>query len=104
MGIKAEWEADAAYEQKLKLTDLKNAVKAMKLPVMDSELDKLFLSSSKSSARYLRNEIVHNFGPTNVGNVVKHSAVLNQKMHEFLENCTPEVLKYLKTNYANLLP
>jgi hypothetical protein len=36
--------------------------------------------------------------------IIKHSATLNQRMHEFLEQNTPLVLAYLKTKYAHLLP
>jgi hypothetical protein len=46
-------------------------------------------------ARYWRNEIVDNFGPSNVQNVVKHSATLNRLMHNFLESRTPAVLAFL---------
>jgi len=102
VGIKAEWEADLAYEQGLQLADLKIAAKAMSLPVTDTELDVLFKSDSNASARHWRNEIVHNFGPSNVDNVVTHSALLNKHMHDFLGKCTPAVLDYLKTKYAHL--
>jgi hypothetical protein len=103
VGIAAEWEPEEAYEQKLVLTTLKSAVRTMKLPVSETELDTLFLNSSKKSARHWRDEIVHNFGPTNVENVVMHSTTLNQRMHEFLEASTPVVLNYPKTKYAHLL-
>src|SRR5712692_10399712 len=104
VGIKEEWEAEAAYDRGLELADLKSATKAMKLPVKDGELDTLFLSSSKASARHWRNEIVHNFGPSNVKNVIAHSTVLNQRMHEFLEKSTPAVLNYMKANHPHPLP
>jgi len=104
VGIKKEWEAVDAYDQGLELANLKIAANAMKLPVTDAELNTLFQTSSKTSARHWRNEIVHNFGPWNVKSVIAHSAVLNQRMHEFLEKCTPAVLNYLSTKYAHLLP
>ena len=104
VGIEKQWEAEEAYAQALVLDTLKATVKSMKLPVTDADLDVLFLSSSKTSARYWRNEIAHNFGPSNVHNVIQHSAKLNKRMHEFLEDCTPHVLKFLTVKYAHLLP
>jgi hypothetical protein len=76
----------------------------MGLAILDAELDALFLSDDKTTARYWRNEIVHNFGPSNVENVVKHSATLNRLMHDFLASRTPPVPAYLKRTYAHLLP
>ena len=84
--------------------ELKLAVHGMGLAILDAELDALFLSDDKTTARYWRNEIVHNFGPSNVENVVKHSATLNRLMHDFLASRTPPVLAYLKRTYAHLLP
>jgi len=106
IGIRAEWEADEAYAQSLPLPTLKAAATAMKLPVTDGELDVLFLvkppPAQNTSARHLRNEIVHNFGPWNVENVVEHSDKLNMGMRRFLKKCTPAVLEYLDVNYAHL--
>ena len=76
----------------------------MELAIPDAELDALFVSDAKTTARYWRNEVVHNFGPSNVENVVKHSARLNRLMHNFLESRTPAVLAFLKRTYAHLLP
>ena len=103
VGIQKEWEAEVAYARGLDLSELKSAIKAMNIPATDDDLDELFLSNSVTSARYWRNEIVHNFGPSNVSNVMKHSLKLNFRMHDFLENCTPTVLRYLKANYEHLL-
>jgi hypothetical protein len=76
----------------------------MNLGVTDAELDVLFLRKSKASARYWRDEIAHNFGPSNIENVIQHSRTLNARMHKFLNICTPQVLNFLKANYAHLLP
>jgi hypothetical protein len=103
VGIAEEWEAKAAYDQSLELEMLKAGATAMKLPVSMAELDTLFLTGSRNSARHWRNEIVHNFGPSNVDNVVQNSTHLNRRMHDFLERNTPAVLKYLKIKYENLL-
>jgi hypothetical protein len=99
VGIHEKWKAEAAYEMTLELSELKSAVKALNLPTTDAELDNLFLSSKNTSARYWRNKIVHDFGPSNVANVLKNSVALNRQMHDFLDGCTPAILKYLKTNY-----
>jgi hypothetical protein len=103
VGINAEWEADDAYIQKLDLNDLKTAASAMQLPVTHTELDVIFLNkrTKNTSARYWRNEIAHNFGPSNVDNVIRYSAILNHRMQEFLEKCTPAVLNHLKRDDAN---
>ena len=104
VGIHKTWAADEAYEQSLHLSELKLAVHGMGLAIPDAELDALFVSDDKRTARYWRNEIVHNFGPSNVQNVVKHSTTLNRLMHNFLESRTPPVLAFLKRTYAHLLP
>jgi hypothetical protein len=104
VGIANEWEAEGAYNPKLplQLRELKAAAQRMNLAVTDAELDVLFLPTK--SARYWRNEIGHNFGPTNVKTVVHHSKTLNERMHKFLNTYTPQVLNFLKANYAHLLP
>ena len=66
-----------------------------------TELDALF-ANNNISARYWRNQIAHNFGPSNVKSVVQHSGVLNGKIHEFLKTYTSQVLRYLSTTYAHL--
>jgi hypothetical protein len=104
VGIAEQWEAEEAYDQKLVLDGLKVAAKAMNLGITDAELDVLFLSSSNTSARYWRDEIAHNFGPSNVDNVIQHSAILNTRIRQFLNTYTPRVLNFLKANYAHLLP
>jgi hypothetical protein len=104
VGISEEWDAEEAANRSLILPDLKAAASGMKLPVTDRELDALLETTGKKSARHWRNEIVHNFGPSNVSNIVKHGAKLNAPMRKFLDACTPAVLKYLKTNYSHLLP
>ena len=65
----------------------------MQLPVKHFELDVIFLTkkTKNTSARFLRNEITHNFGPSNVDNVIGHSTLLNHRMQDFLEKCTPAV-------------
>lgn len=103
VGIALEWEAEDAYDQPLGLEKLKSSAKALLLPVTTAELDTLFLTSSGNSARHWRNEIVHNFGPSNVDNIVRNSLHLNKIMHDFLEKNTPAVLKYLDVNYRHLL-
>jgi hypothetical protein len=102
IGINAEWEAEDAYKQQLRLDCLKSAATTMKLPMPETELDALFKSDDKTTARYWRNEIVHNFGPSNVQNVIKHSTNLNKRMHSFLDTYTPLVLAFLKKHYAHL--
>jgi hypothetical protein len=104
VGIHKQWEADIAYDKGLELDDLKAAAKAMNLPITDGELDALFVSKDKSSARHVRNEVVHNFGPSNVKNAIQHSAKLNKRMHKFLQDCTPRTLDFLKGSYSHLLP
>jgi hypothetical protein len=63
--------------------------------ISDADLKTLFDSKNTTTARYWRNEIVHNFGPTNVKNIVKHTVKLNKQMHDFLEAHTQSVLGHL---------
>ena len=104
VGIAPEWAADDAYgeDRSLHLHELKPAAKKLNLGIPDATLDLLFTRSDKKSPRYWRNEIAHNFGPSNVDNVVKHSATMNKTMHDFLKTYTPPVLAYLKKNYTNV--
>ena len=106
VGIHKMWDAKDAYDQSqpLHLSKLKTAVASMKLAIADAELDALFVSDDKTTARYWRNTIAHDFGPSNVQHVVNHSAALNGKMRKFLINQTPPVLDFLKKTYAHLLP
>jgi hypothetical protein len=105
VGIAKQWGAEQAYRrQNLELEELKAAAQATNLGVTDAELDVLFLSYSTTSARYWRNEIAHNFGPSNVENVIQHSTTLNSRMHDFLNTYTPRVLNFLRVKYAHLLP
>jgi hypothetical protein len=67
-------------------------------------LDALFSSSHVGSARFWRNKVVHDLGPSNVGGLISNSATLNKKMQKFLDIYTPASLAYLKTNYSHLLP
>jgi hypothetical protein len=85
------------------LVELKIAANAMKLRIPESLLTTLFKSSDSTAARYWRNRVVHDFGPTNVRNVVTHSTILNKKMHDFLKTYTPVVLAYLTKHYGHLL-
>jgi hypothetical protein len=105
VGIAAEWKADDAYEQdrNLHLHELKAAAGKIGLDIPDAALNGLFVGKDKKSARYWRNEIAHNLGPSNVENVVKHSAVFNMRMHEFLDTYTPAALKFLSVKYAHLM-
>jgi hypothetical protein len=110
VGISNEWAARDAYkpERSLHLDHLKPAVKRLNLGISNTTLEELF-GNAKTSARHWRNEIAHNFGPSNVENVVKESATKNKKMHDFLEAYTRPVLAYLKKTtrmcpHANAVP
>lgn len=105
VGIAREWEADDAYDpdRNLHLNEVQDAAQKMKLAIPDIVLKGLFVGKDKASVRYWRNEIAHNFGPWNVENVVKHSATMNEKMHDFLKEYTPPVLTYLKKHHSHLL-
>jgi hypothetical protein len=103
IGIHGQWPADDAYDRQLDLVELKIAANAMKLRIPESLLTTLFKSSDSTAARYWRNRVVHDFGPTNVRNVVTHSTILNKKIHDFLKTYTPVVLAYLTKHYGHLL-
>jgi hypothetical protein len=104
VGISNEWAADDAYKPQrgLHLHQLKPAVAKLNLGIPDATMEELF--GSKPSARHWRIEIAHNFGPSNVENVVKQSATMNKTMHHFLEAYTRPVLVYLEKNYSHILP
>jgi hypothetical protein len=50
------------------------------------------------SARDLRDAVVHNFGPTGVGYVLRKAGVFLPMMDRFL-SCRPQVLAYLRANW-----
>jgi hypothetical protein len=112
VGIYEGAAAQAAYKKSLDLSKLKQAAHLIGLPIIDDELEDLFAgprdsyvltrnSANGGSARMLRNNLVHEFGPTNAGHVLSHAAFFMPKMAALLA-CTPLVLDYLKAHFSHI--
>lgn len=114
LGIHARCPATAAYHHKqgLKLNDIKAAAAAVGLNISQQDLDWLFAdfneqhilkttSSCTNSARYLRNLVTHDFGPSNVARVAKHAPFHNPRMEAFL-SCVPAIFEYQKLHFAGV--
>ena len=113
-GIYARWPATTAYHHKqgLKLNDVKAAAAAFRLNISQQDLDWLFADfneqcilqttpSCTNSARYLRNLVTHDFGPSNVARVTTHAPLHNPRMETFL-GCVPAILEYQKLHFAGV--
>jgi hypothetical protein len=115
VGVANAWSADEVYGpgNSPRLDQIKPAVTVLRLTFPVQDLDHLFAKWNEPttakplqepiSARDLRDAVVHNFGPTNVCYVLRKAPILLPKMEGFL-GCRPQVLTYLKTHYAHLLP
>jgi hypothetical protein len=114
VGIHARRPADEVYHRKhiLRLSDIKVAAAAIGLTVPPQDLDWIFAESSEqnllqstsdwtSSARCLRNDATHDFGPTNVARVMKHAPFHNPKMQAVLA-CVPTILEYQRQHFAEV--
>lgn len=115
IGIHARWPVTKAYHHKrpLKLVEIQAAAAALALPVSVSDIQWLFADFNEqhllrsltpgvsSSARYLRNKLTHDFGPSNVAQIVIHASFLNQKLQSFLA-CAPAILEYQKRHFVSV--
>lgn len=115
VGIQARRAATEAYKPSRRLCshDIKSAAAALGLSISNKDLDYLFASSKeqgvlrsmrnscKSSARVLRNNLGHDFGPTNVGHIANHAGFFIPKMTRFLA-CASEVLAYQKKKFSGI--
>jgi hypothetical protein len=114
VGMHSRCPATAAYHhrQSLKLNDIKAAAAAFGLNVAPPDLDWLFAdfneqhllqatSSCTNSARYLRNLVTHDFGPSNVARVTGHARFHNSRMEAFLA-CVPAIFEYQKLHFAGV--
>ena len=99
----------------LKIQSLKKSCRSLNLPVSEDEIDWIFNAkcsgtgwdklissliangSSLKSARWLRNKLVHDIGPTHVSLIQKQEKALIPKMKKFLQ-CTEEIVEYLSSN------
>jgi hypothetical protein len=113
VGIVAARPAVRQYHHRngLKLNDIKRAASTMKLHIPASELGWIFADINEqhllagglalASARVLRNNLTHDFGPTNAEKLVRSAPVLIRMMERFL-NCTNDVLAHLRANFAHV--
>ncbi len=114
VGIHVRFPATEAYRpgRPIQLKDIKASAAALGLPVLEQDLDWLFASDKQqhilhptadltNSARYLRNHLTHDFGPTNVAQIAKQAPFLNPKMKLFL-GCVPAVLAYQHLHFSKV--
>jgi hypothetical protein len=113
VGIVAAHPAAKEYHHRngLRLQDTKTAAAAMKLRILPAELDCIFADIKEqhvlaggavlTSARVLRNNLTHDFGPTNAEKLVRSAPVLIPMMMRFL-NCTNDVLAYQRTHFVHV--
>ena len=114
VGIQARLPAAKAYRhgQPIQLKDIKAAAAGLGLSVLEQDLDWLFADFNQqhllrttseliNSARHLRNNLTHDFGPTSVARIAKHAPFLNPKMSGFL-GCIPEILAYQRLHFAGI--
>jgi hypothetical protein len=113
VGIASNRPAHSQYghRSRLDLNNIRKATSAMKLRIPVAELDWIFADIkeqhllvgglSVASARVLRNNLTHDFGPSNAGKLVRSSPVLIPMMERFL-SCSDDVLAYLQANFAHV--
>lgn len=116
VGIHKRLSACTAYRTKknpLRLDEIKQAVTALGLQFNLSDLEWIFadyfeqvnLQSSsamcKNSARYLRNKVGHQLGPTHVELVKLHAPFHLPIMRTFL-HCDSQVLAYQVAHFSNI--
>jgi hypothetical protein len=107
VGIHKRWPAKKAYSYKpyLSLAQVKAAAVEFGLQVSVEDLNWLFADYNEQellqsgrlermySARFLRNSMIHDFGPSNLARVDVHAPFLNPKLEAFLA-CAPTILSY----------
>lgn len=70
------------------------AAVALCLSISQVDVDWLFNGSKPSSAKSLRDTLIHDFGPTHVDLITAHASVHDPRMTAFL-TCSADVLKHL---------
>ncbi len=115
VGVHTRLPATTAYHHRrpLKLAEIKSAAAALGLGLSEPDVDWIFADFNeqqllrstspdwKNSARYLRNTVTHDFGPSNVARVAKHVPFLDPKMDAFL-GCVPVIHAYLRLHFAGV--
>lgn len=114
VGIHTQRPATEVYHHRhsLKLGDIKAAATKIGVPVSSQDLDWIFAdfneqhllqatSTWTNSARYLRNNATHDFGPSNVARVTSHAPFHNPKMEAVLAS-VPKILDYQRRHFAGV--
>jgi hypothetical protein len=114
VGIHSRRPATEVYHHRhsLKLSDIKAAASTIGLTVPSQDLDWIFadikeqhlLQSTPSwttSARCLRNNATHDFGPSNVARVTEHAPFHIPKMEAVLAS-VPTILEYQRRHFAGV--
>jgi hypothetical protein len=114
-GIHARVPASKAYHHRraLSLAEIQTAAAALALPVSAESLQWLFADWNEqhllnapapgrsNSARFLRNKVTHDFGPSHIALVVAHAPFLNPQLQTFL-SCVPAILAYQKRHFSSV--
>jgi hypothetical protein len=101
-----------SHRSRLCLNDIKVAAVTMNLVITPADVDWIFAEyneqhllipagTARASARHLRNNMTHDFGPTNADNLVQHADFLTPKMIILL-GCAKDVLAYLHANFQHV--
>jgi hypothetical protein len=114
VGIHARLPATKAYGpgRRIVLKHVKASAAGLGLSVLEEDLDWLFASDGQqhllrptaeftNSARHLRNNLTHDFGPTNVARITKHAPFLNPKMKSLVGRI-PEILAYQRLHFSKV--
>ncbi len=113
VGIDERLDDESAYKKQPSLKRIKAAAQNLKLPISTDDLTYLFAAEYQQhlvpqsdprhsvSARFLRNKLAHDFGPTNVKRVQAQADFFIPRMVAFL-NCADDTLTYLKANFSDV--
>ena len=90
IGVRYNWNANKAARQNLDIGLGKKAIKHFDYPVSQTDFELLFASKvskgSPNSARILRNQIVHDIGPTHARQIEAAASHLVPVMRSFVGN------------------
>lgn len=115
VGIHQRIPATKAYHHRgrLSLGEIKVAALQLGLGISPDRLEWIFADHQEqrllqsvspavcNSARVLRNNLTHDFGPTNVAIITRHASFLNPVLLGFL-GCTDQVLSYLRAHFSGV--
>jgi len=114
VGIHLRWSATKAYAHgtRIRLKEIEAASRALSLTIGMDDLACTFadfneqsllhsIANVDRSARLLRNNLGHDFGPTNVAHIVERASFHNRRMQAFL-GCGAQVLAYQRAQFSTI--